>query len=204
MTSTLNDRLHALLEPLAATAGVDLETVTLSKVGGSRVLDVVVDADGGVDLDLVADLSRSFGEVLDSPEGGAVLGDAEYRLEVGSPGVDRLLTLPRHWHRARTRLVKAQLGTGAEVLGRVLESDDEGVLLEIPPVKGRGKATERRLAFAEVAKARVQVEFNRKGDDEADLQDEPDLQDDADDADDADDMDGMDVEDDTEDADAEA
>jgi ribosome maturation factor RimP len=185
MTTTQNDRLHALLEPLAASAGVDLEAVTLTKVGGSRVLDVVVDADGGVDLDQVADLSRAFGEVLDSPEGGGVLGDAEYRLEVGSPGVDRLLTLPRHWRRALTRLVKAQLGTGAEVIGRVLEADDEGVLLEIPPVKGRGKATQRRLEFAGIAKARVQVEFNRKGDvedlpDDEDLPDVEDLPDDED------------------------
>jgi ribosome maturation factor RimP len=177
MTTTLNDRLHALLEPLAAAAGVDLEEVTLTKVGGSRVMDVVVDADGGIDLDQVADLSRSFGEALDSPEGTAVLGEAEYRLEVGSPGVDRLLTLPRHWHRARTRLVKAQLGTGAEVLGRVLDTDDEGVLLEIPPVKGRGKATERRLAYGEVAKARVQVEFNRKGAEDVDAEEADDIED---------------------------
>lgn len=172
MSTTLNDRLHVLLEPLAATAGVDLEEVTLSKVGGRRVLDVTLDADGGVDLDTVAELSRAFGEALDGPEGTAVLGDGEYRLEVGSPGVDRLLTLPRHWHRARTRLVKAQLGAGGEVTGRVLESDEDGVLLEIPPVKGRGKATERRLAYAEMAKARVQVEFNRKGLDDADEADD--------------------------------
>jgi len=143
MTTTQNERLHELLEPIAAAAGVDLEEVTLSKVGGSRVLDVV----------------------LDAPEGAAVLGDAEYRLEVGSPGVDRLLTLPRHWRRARTRLVKAQLEPGGEVTGRVTEVDDEGVLLEIPPVKGRGKTTERRVAFGEIAKARVQVEFNRKSGD---------------------------------------
>ena len=67
------------------------------------------------------------------------------------------------------------------------ESDEDGVLLEIPPVKGRGKATERRLAYAEIAKARVQVEFNRKGLDEDadDLADDvaDDLAEDADDAD---------------------
>jgi ribosome maturation factor RimP len=163
MSTTLNDRLHVLLEPLANSAGVDLEEVTLSRIGGSRVLDVVVDADGGVDLDTVADLSRAFGEALDGPEGNAALGDGEYRLEVGSPGVDRLLTLPRHWHRNRTRLVKVQLKTGGELVGRIQESDEDGVLLEIPPVKGRGKATERRLAYTEVGKARVQIEFNRKG-----------------------------------------
>jgi ribosome maturation factor RimP len=167
MTTTQNERLRELLEPLAAAVGVDLEEVTLTKVGGSRVLDVVVDADGGIDLDLVADLSREIGEALEAPEGTAVLGDAEYRLEVGSPGVDRLLTLPRHWRRARTRLVKAHLEPGGEVVGRVTEVDDEGVLLVIPPVKGRGKAKERRVAFAEIAKARVQVEFNRRSGDPA-------------------------------------
>jgi ribosome maturation factor RimP len=179
MSTTLNDRLQVLLEPLASEAGVDLEEVTLTKVGGRRVLDVVLDADGGVDLDTVADLSRAFGAALDGPGGAAVLGDGEYRLEVGSPGVDRLLTLPRHWRRARTRLVKAQLSTGAEVTGRVLESDEDGVLVEIPPVKGKGKATERRLPFADIAKARVQIEFNRKGQDEV-LEDDAVLEDVAD------------------------
>ena len=172
MSNTLNDRLHVLLEPLAVEAGVDLEEVALSKVGGRRVLDVVLDADGGVDLDTVAELSRAFGALLDGPEGTAVLGDGEYRLEVGSPGAERLLTRPRHWRRARTRLVKVQPAQGAELTGRVLESDEDGVLLEIPPVKGRGKATERRLAFAGIAKARVQIEFNRKGVDDEDLSDE--------------------------------
>jgi ribosome maturation factor RimP len=33
-------------------------------------------------------------------------------------------------------------------------------------VKGRGRAKERRLEFAEVAKARIQVEFNRKEDEQ--------------------------------------
>ncbi|MEY9849762.1 ribosome maturation factor RimP [Streptacidiphilus sp. MAP5-3] len=182
MSTTQNDRLHGLLEPLAAKAGADLEEVRLGKVGGRRVLEVVVDADGGVDLDAVAELSRVFGEALDASD---LMGDGEYRLEVGSPGVDRPLTQPRHWRRATTRLVKVQLTAGAEVTGRVLESDDEGVLLEIPPVKGRGKATERRLAFAEIAKARVQIEFNRKDsaadEDVEDVEGVEDLEDVADD-----------------------
>jgi ribosome maturation factor RimP len=178
MTTTLNDRLHALLEPLAATAGVDLEEVSLTKIGGSRVLDVVVDTDGGIDLDLVAELSREFGEVLDGPEGAAVLGDTEYRLEVGSPGAERVLTQPRHWRRAQTRLVKVQLSAKSELFGRVLEADDEGVLLEVQPLKGRVKTTERRLAYTEISKARVQVEFNRK--------DADDIDEDVDDSDDVD------------------
>ncbi|MFC5911628.1 ribosome maturation factor RimP [Streptacidiphilus monticola] len=165
MSTTLNDRLRELLEPLAAKAGVDLEDVKLGKVGGRRVLELVVDADGGVDLDAVAELSRGFGEALDASD---LMGEGEYRLEVGSPGVDRPLTLPRHWRRATGRLVKAALTAGGEVTGRVLEADEDGVLLEIPPVKGRGKAKEQRYAYPELGKARVQVEFNRKAAEELD------------------------------------
>lgn len=68
---------------------------------------------------------------------------------------------------------------GGEITARILESDEDGALVEVQPVKGRGRPKERRLAFTEVAKARVQVEFNRK--DEALLDEVADADDDADD-----------------------
>ncbi|WP_037572345.1 ribosome maturation factor RimP [Phaeacidiphilus oryzae] len=177
MSNTQSDRLRALLEPLTAEAGLDLEEIQVSQAGKRRRLQVVVDGDEGVSLDTVAELSREFGKALDESD---AMGDGEYVLEVGSPGVDRPLTRPRHWRRAVGRLVEARLADGVpggEAVGRVLESDeaeDGGVLLEIPPVKGRGKPSERRLAYAEIARARVQVEFNRKEDKKSDASDEGD------------------------------
>jgi ribosome maturation factor RimP len=159
MSTTQNDRLRALLEPLAAKAGLDVEELRVSQAGNRRQLQVVVDGDEGVSLDAVAELSREFGQVLDDTD---AMGGAPYVLEVGSPGVDRPLTLPRHWRRAVGRLVKAQLTAGGEVTGRVVAADDEGAELEVPPGKGKGRPVARRLGYAEVAKARVQVEFNRK------------------------------------------
>ncbi|MCD0486442.1 ribosome maturation factor RimP [Streptacidiphilus sp. ASG 303] len=159
MSTHQNDRLRALIEPLAAGAGLDLEEVRVTQAGRRRQLQVVVDADGGVGLDTVAELSREIGQALDDAD---AMGGAPYVLEVGSPGVDRPLTEPRHWRRAAGRLVKAQLAAGGELVARVLEADDEGVLVEVQPVKGRGRPAERRLEYAEVAKARVQVEFGRK------------------------------------------
>jgi ribosome maturation factor RimP len=50
--------------------------------------------------------------------------------------------------------VKAQLAAGGEIIGRVMESDDIGVTLDVG-----GSA--RRLAYDEIAKARVEVEFTR-------------------------------------------
>ncbi|MDH6128598.1 ribosome maturation factor RimP [Kitasatospora sp. GP82] len=182
MSTTPTDRLRALLEPLAAEAGLDLEDVKVTQAGSRRQVQIDVDADGGVDLDAIAEFSRLVGQKLDDSD---VMGEAPYLLEVGSPGVERPLTRPRHWHRAEGRLVKAKLVDGSEIVARVLTADEDGALVEVQPVKGRGKAKERRLEYAEVAKARVQVEFNRKEDEKL-LDEAEDLAVDADDADDAD------------------
>ncbi|WP_194913056.1 ribosome maturation factor RimP [Catenulispora rubra] len=180
------DRLQALLEPVVAAAGYDLETVRVSQVARRRRVEVVVDGDDGVSLDAVSDLTRVVSDVLDGPDGAVVVGDQPYVLEVGSPGTDRPLTLPKHWRRAKGRLVRAVLTDGGELTGRVLDGDEDGVLLEVEvPGKKKGQPSttqERRLAFAEVAKARVEIEFNRK-DDEADEADETDETDDIEDID---------------------
>ncbi|GAA1069986.1 ribosome maturation factor RimP [Kitasatospora nipponensis] len=199
MSTTPTDRLRALLEPLAEQAGLDLEDVRVSQAGSRRQVQIDVDADGGVDLDAIAAFSREIGQALDASD---VMGAAAYVLEVGSPGVDRPITEPRHWRRNTGRLVKVQLVDGGEIVARVLEIDEAGALVEVQPVKGRGRAKERRLEFAEVAKARIQVEFNRKEDEQllADADDATeDLDEDADDldddaADDTDDTDGADDE----------
>jgi ribosome maturation factor RimP len=122
------------------------------------VLRVVVDSDEGADLDAIADVSRALSAKLDETD---AMGEGEYTLEVGTPGAERELKEHRHYVRATDRLVKFQLGDGGELVARILEVDEEGVDVEVPGVKGR-KPTAKRLAFEDIAKARVQVEFNRK------------------------------------------
>ncbi|MEU9131236.1 ribosome maturation factor RimP [Kitasatospora sp. NPDC048540] len=180
MSTTQTDRLRALLEPLATEAGLDLEAVVVTQAGSRRQVQIDVDADGGVDLDTIAEFSREVGRVLDDSD---LMGETPYLLEVGSPGAERPLHEPRHWRRAEGRLAKVHLADGKEIVARVLESDEDGVLVEVQPVKGRGRPKERRLAWAEIDRARVQVEFNRK--DEELLDAAPDLvgDDDADDED---------------------
>ncbi|MCB5182030.1 ribosome maturation factor RimP [Streptomyces antimicrobicus] len=158
MSTTQSDRLRELLEPLVAAQGLDLEEIELSRAGKRRMLRLIVDSDEGVELDACAELSRVVGEKLDETD---AMGDDEYVLEVSSPGADRPLTQHRHYVRATGRLVKFQLAEGGELIARILGVDDEGVDLEVPGLKGR-KATTRRLAFGDVAKARVEIEFNRK------------------------------------------
>ncbi|WBB62721.1 ribosome maturation factor RimP [Streptomyces sp. WMMC500] len=158
MSTTQNERLRDLLEPLVKERDLDLEEIELTPTGRRRVLRVVVDADGGVGLDTCAELSRRVAEELDASD---AMGDRPYVLEVTSPGTDRPLTLPRHYRRAAGRLVKVRLREGGEVVGRITAVDDAGLELEVPGVKGR-KPGARRLDFGEIAGARVEIEFNRK------------------------------------------
>ncbi|HET6857909.1 MAG TPA: ribosome maturation factor RimP [Streptomyces sp.] len=167
MSTTQSDRLRGLLEPLVSAEGLDLEGIEVSRAGKRRMLRITVDSDDGVELDTCAELSRAISEKLDETD---AMGEDEYVLEVGSPGADRPLTEHRHYVRATGRLVKLQLNDTAaadaadaaeELIARILTVDDEGLDLEVPGVKGR-KPKARRVAFAEIAKARVEIEFNRK------------------------------------------
>ena len=134
--------------------GLDVEAVEVTPAGKRRVLRVAVDKDGGVTLDDVADATREVSRVLDDSD---VMGELPYTLEVTSRGVDRPLTLPRHWRRNQDRLVRATLADGGEVTGRVVGSDDTVATLDVDGER-------REVAYADVAKALVQIEFNRKSD----------------------------------------
>ncbi|MEZ5160800.1 MAG: hypothetical protein R2709_08745 [Marmoricola sp.] len=73
---------------------------------------------------------------------------------MSSPGVGRPLTLPRHWRRNQGKLVKVVLSDGESIEGRITSSDDTEAILEID-------AEQRSVAFAEVKRAKVQVEFKK-------------------------------------------
>lgn len=150
-----------LTDPLAA-LGLDLEAVELSKAGQRRILRIALDSETGVTLD---EISAATKEVDDFLESSNVMGAEPYLLEVTSRGVDRPLTHPRHWRRNAGRLVKVTLVEGGEVEARIGESDEEGVTLLEDKRASKGakpKIVENRVAYADIAKARVQIEFNRK------------------------------------------
>ena len=149
-------RLSELLAPVVAGSGADLEDVSVSKAGKRSVVRVVVDRDGGVSLDDVADVSRVISDALDAldEQDPAALGPS-YVLEVTSPGVDRPLTQPRHWRRNTHRLVTATLRDGTTATGRITAADDAAVTLDVD-------GTERVLPYDDVARGVVQVEFARK------------------------------------------
>jgi ribosome maturation factor RimP len=150
MSSAAAAQVRAVVEDVVLAAGLDLEDVIVRRAGQRSLVQIVVDRDGGVDLDTVAVTARGCSDALDSVElfGGA------YDLEVSSPGVDRPLTEPRHWRRNTGRLVAAKLRDGKTVTGRIVASDDDAIVLSVD-------SSERTIAYADLARGVVQVEFKR-------------------------------------------
>jgi ribosome maturation factor RimP len=109
-------------------------------------------------LDQVTSVSRDISELLDSAE---FMDDSAFTLEVTSPGVDRPLTLPRHWQKNLNRLVKVVKLDGSVVNGRITTIEDAQIIL-LEDIKGKIK--EHSLSFNDVKRANVEIEFNRKGD----------------------------------------
>lgn len=154
-TAETGDRLAEELSGPVQALGLDLEGVDVKVAGQRRSLRVAVDKDGGVSLDDVAEATREVSRVLDER---GLMGERAYTLEVSSPGVDRPLTLPRHWRRNAGRLVKVtvKVTTGDEtVTGRIVGSDDDGADLDVSGVV-------RRVPYDEVRKALVQIEFTKE------------------------------------------
>jgi ribosome maturation factor RimP len=148
----VRDRIEQELATPLGALGLDVEAVELTPAGKRRILRIAVDGDDGVTLDDVADATQEVSRVLDESD---VMGEQPYTLEVGSPGVDRPLTHPRHWRRNHDRLVDVRLADGTRLTGRIAASDEATVTLRVD-------GEERRVPLADVERARIQIEFKRK------------------------------------------
>lgn len=149
-------RLLDMLAPVVAATGYELEDVSVTPAGRRSLVRVTVDADGGVDLDAVAEVSRAVSKSLDAEDAPNFAGP--YVLEVSSPGVDRPLTEQRHWRRAVGRLVRVPV-VDVATIGRVVRVTETTVVLA-------ADGGEREIAFTDLGSGKVQVEFQRPGADD--------------------------------------
>ena len=151
----LKESIADLIRPVVEEAGFFLEDVFTSNPGNHRIVTCMVDGIKPLSLDEVTVISKEISAVLDE---SPLLTEA-FTLEVTSPGIERPLTLPRHWTKNLTRIIRVTLKDDAEVVGRLTEFDDNRAIL-IENIKGRMKTHE--VLFADIKKAYVEIEFNRK------------------------------------------
>ena len=93
---------------------------------GETIFRVYIVKDGGVDLDLCADISRDVSPLLDinPPVSG------EYRFEVSSPGIERKLTKKEHFFNSIGSKVKVKVLGSKKLKGTLIDADDEGIKVE--------------------------------------------------------------------------
>ena len=139
------DEITTAIRPIVEASGNYLEEVTVTPVGKSRMVTVIVDNEKHLNLDQVTAVSREISEVVETL---GALGEHPFTLEVTSPGIDRPLTAPRHWRKNVDRLVKATKNDGTVVEGRI------GEVTEVDVVVG-----EHRLAYSDIKKALIEIEF---------------------------------------------
>ncbi len=142
-----------LLDGEFARAGYEIEDVLIDTAARPPRITVVADGDNPLDLDSIAQLSRSASDLLDSVDAPAFV------LEVTSPGVDRPLTTEKHYRRARGRKVELTLSDGSQLSGRLGEIRDGTVQLVVRE-GARPNFSIRELPIDGIAKAVVQVEFS--------------------------------------------
>ena len=151
----LKDSIADAIRPAVENAGFFLEDVFTSNPGNHRIVTCMIDGISPLSLDEVTVVSREISAILDE---SPLLSEA-FTLEVTSPGIERPLTLPRHWTKNLTRIIRVTLSDDTEVSGRLTEFDETRAIL-IENIKGRMKTHE--VAFADIKRAHVEIEFNRK------------------------------------------
>jgi ribosome maturation factor RimP len=118
-------QLVAAVRPFAEDLELDLVDVEVTGPPNRRVVRLVADADGGLDVDRIAALSRAVGDVVDE------LVPTSYTLEVTSPGTDRPLGTARDFQRNQGRDVRVRRNDAEDVTGQVVAVTDDAVQLDV-------------------------------------------------------------------------
>lgn len=140
--SELEEQVRSLVEPVLARHGAEL--VELRVVSGrTRLVRVVADRPGGIDLDTCATVSGEISRLLDVAD--PIPG--RYTLEVSSPGLDRPLKTAADFTRHQGKRVRIVLALGQH----------EGTIDEVGEAHVRiGTATGPvEIPLNDIAKARL-------------------------------------------------
>ncbi|MEX2588013.1 MAG: ribosome maturation factor RimP [Actinomycetota bacterium] len=152
----IDTSIHAICEAVAEDCGCELVDVGFSGSRRRRVLEVVVDREGGVDMDLIVEVSRRLSEALD--ERDPIEGS--YTLEVASAGLERPLIKPADFVRFAGREAKIvchqEVDGKNQFVGVIRPGDDESFIVELEG------GLEVRVPYPAVKKAHLTVDWEEE------------------------------------------
>ena len=145
---TNKEQVLAVITPAIESLGFYIEDITITSAGKRSMLTVIVDGDTHLSLDQVTVATKAISEIV---ENLPTLGNNPFTLEVTSPGLDRPLTKPRHWRKNQDRLIKIVLTDGKEIKGRIKDSDETSVTVDVQAIN-----------FADIKRATLEGEFKKE------------------------------------------
>lgn len=148
-----------------------VENAEVAQAGTSaEISDKPVEPGAGVTLDVCSRVSRDLSTAFDVLE----LIDGNYRLEVGSPGLERKLYTLADYQRFRGKLAKIKLGDpvagqsvivgklgGVDAEGRVVLESDDAPKAEL--TRADGTLAPRTLAFDNIRSGQLVVDWQEMG-----------------------------------------
>jgi ribosome maturation factor RimP len=142
------DRVRELVLPIVEGESVELYDIEQS----GAVLRISVDHPDGISIDVIKRISRSVSHLFDELD--PIPG--RYTLEVSSPGLERQLRTPDHFHRAIGSDVKIKTRPDyageRRIQGPLVAADDGGFEITV-------EGESRRLSYDDVIKARTVFEW---------------------------------------------
>jgi ribosome maturation factor RimP len=145
------DEILDLVLPLVDALGCRLYDLELSGSGRARTLRVLIDHDGGVDLEAITAATQAISAALDTST--AISGP--FLLEVSSPGLERPLRRPEHFAGAigETVTISSHTDSGPERRrGTLVDAGEHACIVDID-----GEREE--IAYESISKARTVFEW---------------------------------------------
>lgn len=140
-----NNEIKKIVESFGASL-YDIELVQSGE--GEHIYRVLIQKEGGVDLDICADINGVVSPYLDTNPPVKT----KYYLEVSSAGIERHLRTPEHFAKSIGELVKMSLKEGTKLRGKLLSVNNDIFTFE----NESGTVT---VSFNDISKARTYFEW---------------------------------------------
>jgi len=134
----------------------EMFVVSTMVLPGNKI-KILIDGDKGVKIDDCAKLSRHIESHIDRDQ-------EDFEIEVSSAGVGLPLQLKRQYLKNKGRTLTVTGNDGSKITGKLLEINDESILIEKEAKKAKKKpnADEEKtvlISFDQISEARIEVSF---------------------------------------------
>ena len=151
LLDALEQKINTLLEGNSSHFLVEV------RIKPTNNIKVFIDADEGIQLSTLIDYNRKLYKILE--ESGLFPLD-DFSLEVSSPGLDEPLKKRRQYKKNVGRYVHISKNDGGVLEGKLLEADEDGIIVEWESGKGKKKETKTEtVLFTDIKTTKIQIKF---------------------------------------------